>query len=418
MFIVYNIIQIFALVLLFPILIIYIGAKEKYRSRIAGRLGFNLIRPAPQWPKKRIWIHALSVGEVTSAYPLIFRLLERVNDIEIYFSASTKTGCQLARSLMAQKQVTLIPFPLDIYPVTQFFLRRIRPDLFILVETDFWPNLLNGLKRKNIPVLLVNGRISDASLQSYLRFSVVSRPLFSCFSHLCVQTDSDKERFTSLGVSPMRISKLGNLKYDTPPTPDAHGTLAAVKNWQGPVIVAGSTHPGEEEIILQAMKKLIGSHNARLIIAPRDPARDKEVKSLVQSYNLKADLRTETTEAANEVYILNTIGELASYYSVAQICFVGGSLVKQGGHNPIEAAMYGKPVLFGPHMEDFEEVSEDLLLCGGGFRIHSADQFYHCCTMLLEDTTKRNTSGQAARDAIMNNRGVLDRHINLIRELC
>jgi 3-deoxy-D-manno-octulosonic-acid transferase len=420
MIILYNILQLLLLPILFLPLAIFVILVPKYRLRTLHRLGFGLSYTRKNGRKKTIWIHALSVGEVTSALPLVSGLRKEMPDAQLVFSASTRAGARVAEQLLHDKVDCFIPFPLDVLPVINRFLDVIRPDLFILVETDFWPNILAVLRRRKIPTLLVNGRISTKSMHSYQRFAFFFQPLFSSFQALSMQTGKDRENLILLGVDQRQIHTFGNLKYDT-----------ALYSSSGPMsplslnlpehqllLVAGSTHEGEEKILLQSYKKLKKEFpGLYLIIAPRDVARGGELQTLASTMELIANCRSRTNAGGKDLFILDTIGELNSLYSHADLAFVGGSLVAKGGHNPIEPAVFGVPVLHGSHMEDFSEISEELVLAGGATVVHTLDELTAALLPLLQNKLLRKNAGDAARACIVRQQGVIDRHLKLINEM-
>lgn len=418
MLILYNFIHILILILFFPLICIYIGVRAKYRSWIPARLGLGLKKdiPASTTGRHVIWIHALSVGEVTSAHPLVAALKNEMQDVSITFSASTTTGYRLARKIMAPYCSSIIPYPLDLLPVCKYFIRMVKPSLFILVETDFWPNFLAELKRKKLPAILVNGRISQRSADRYNRYSFFFKPLFSALSYLCVQTESDRKKFIRLGLNAERIQKLGNLKYE--PVSEAKELNFTIDDREKQtVFIAGSTHPGEEEIIISTYQRLSKMHRLKLIIAPRDIKRAAKIAALAESCNISVQCRTKTSRFSAELLILDTIGELTSFYALGDICFVGGSLVEEGGHNPLEPAYQGKPVIFGTHMDDFEEISQDLIASGGGFAVKGREGLYELVERFLQNPDHRQLCGNAARDCVLQSQGVLRKHLELIKEI-
>jgi 3-deoxy-D-manno-octulosonic-acid transferase len=412
----YNIAQLLLGLLCFPLIAVVVAASPKYRRRIPKRLGWGLLpanTPSSMPGKKTIWVHALSVGEVTSSLPLIRGIRETFN-INLVFSVTTRTGYKLAEDIITPFVDRIIPFPLDILPVVRHFITCVQPDFFILVETDFWPNLLAVLQKKKIPAILVNGRISRKSKDFYRRFGFFFRILFNSFSALSMQTTVDRENMISLGVPENRIYNLGNLKFDTAPLPGKKTDLFP----PGIRIVAGSTHRGEEEDLLLTYTRLKNNRQGlSLVIAPRDISRGKEIKRLAESLGLAVSCYSQGfRNPLPELFVLDTIGELAGYYQTCDIAFVGGSLVDQGGHNPIEPAVAGVPVLFGPHMEDFAEVADDLLAARGALRVHDADSLFHTLERLLDDPVFRMTTGAAAAAHIQEKQGVIERHLELIRK--
>lgn len=416
----YNIVQLLLLSILFLPLAIFIMLVPKYRFRTLRRLGFGLSSARGNSRQKTLWIHALSVGEVTSALPLVSGLRKEMPDVRLVFSSSTRAGSLTAEQLLQGKVDFFLPFPLDILPVVNRFVNIIQPDLFILVETDFWPNILASLRKRKIPTLLVNGRISAESMRSYQRFAFFFRPLFSNFQALAMQTEKDRQNLILLGVDQKQIHTFGNLKYDTAlynSSPPSSHLPFNLPDYQF-LLVAGSTHEGEEEILLQSYlelkKEIPGLY---LVIAPRNIDRGRELQALSSSMGLMANCRSHINAGGKDLFLLDTIGELSSLYKHADLAFVGGSLVPEGGHNPIEPAVVGVPVLYGPHMEDFSEISEELVLAGGAMAIQNKDELTTTLLRLLQDDQLRKQTGEAGRACVVQQQGVIDRHIKLINKM-
>ena len=420
---VYNLVLLILLVITLPFLLALVLLTPKYRGRTWQRLGFGLrtrVTRRRKGASRTIWIHALSVGEVTSALPLVSGIRNRYPDAFLVFSAATSSGIQVAEELMADHADLVTPFPLDILPVTAYFIRLIRPDLFILVETDFWPNILSSLQRHQVPAMLVNGRISHKSITFYRRFAFFFRPLFRSFRHLCMQTEADRVKMTDLGVAEDRVHTLGNLKFDTPLiTTSAKLQKAPMELPDNSLLlIAGSTHKGEEKIILSVYARLRAEYpDLFLIIAPRDISRGKEIQELAVAMGITATCRSEGNKQTRRLLILDTIGELAGCYRFADIALVGGSLLRLGGHNPIEPAVMGAPVLFGPHMEDFAEISQDLLRAGGAKRIGGEESLFEAAGTWLANDRLRKNAGLAALRCVEKQQGVIERHLQLIQTL-
>ncbi len=426
MLIFYNLIQLIFLILSLPLLLAMVLLTPRYRLRTWQRLGFGLrtlVKGKKKGARQTIWIHGLSVGEVTSALPLVSGIRHRFPGTFLVFSASTRSGSQVAERVMADHIDLLIPFPFDILPVTAFFVRLIRPDLFILVETDFWPNFLTCLHRHKIPAMLVNGRISHQSMASYRRFSFFFQPLFCTFRHLCMQTETDRVNMIDLGVPDDRVHTLGNLKFDTPLItgslqPQAAQAAPIAMPDDSLLLIAGSTHKGEEEIILSVFVRLRAAYpQLFLIIAPRDISRGKEIQELAAARGITGVCRSKGKQSSQRLLILDTIGELANCYRFADIAFIGGSLPPLGGHNPIEPAAMGAPVLFGPHMEDFAEISQDLLTAGGAQRVGGEESLFQAVDTWLRDERLRKKAGLAALSCVEKQQGVIERHLQLIQTL-
>ncbi|RJX27228.1 MAG: 3-deoxy-D-manno-octulosonic acid transferase [Desulfurivibrio sp.] len=420
---VYNLIQLLGLVLLWPLLLLLVVGKAKYRLRIPARLGFGLGELAEKIPagRPRIWIHALSVGEVASSVTLVQAIREHFPEATLLFSASTAAGERFARSSEGLPVDLFIQFPLDVYPVARRFVKTLRPDLFVLVETDFWPNFLHQLAAGNIAALLVNGRISRKSYRKYSFFQAFFLPMFRSFSFLAMQRQEDVEKMVSLGVAAARVKTLGNLKYDAM-LPKA-GARQISRNELGiaadrPLLIAGSTHEGEEEILCRVYRELAARFpDLFLILAPRNIERAAAVVKLVRGKGLAVSTRRAGRHADDQLLVLDTMGELAGLYRLADIAFIGGSLVARGGHNPLEPAIAGIPVFFGPHMEDFADVVEDMLAAGCAIQVSGEQELLQSLSSYLQEPELGREKGRAARQFVKSRQGVNMRHIDLIRQV-
>ncbi len=416
----YNSGQALVLLAFSPILLALALAIGKYRRRLPARLGFALGAKLPprSATARTFWLHALSVGEVTSALPLVLGIRRQFPADRLIVTVATESGEATARRLLADHVDQILAAPLDILPVLQRFIRHIQPDVYILVETDFWPNILACLGRRRIPMVLVNGRISPKSLAAYRRFAFFFRPMFRSFCQLSMQTAVDRENMIGLGVSADRVHTLGNLKYDTP-TAARVGDSSLLEHIPAnrPIIVAGSTHAGEEDILLAAYRQVRRVQDCYLLLVPRHPRRGEEIVGLAQNHQLVARRRSDPDQAPADLLVVDTFGELLDCYRQATLAFVGGSLVAAGGHNPIEAAVMAVPVLFGPHMEDFAEISRDLLAGGGAGQVTAADDLAEACQQLLADPDARKRMGTAAAAVVAARRGVVANHLQLLQAL-
>ena len=430
--ILYNIFQIFSLILLSPLLLVKAIISPKYRGRILLKLGIGIEELIQKLPagQQRIWIHALSVGEVLSAHPLVKELRLARPSITLIFSASTKTGEELARNVMAKEVDLFIPFPLDIFSVARKFINLIAADLFVLVETDFWPNFIHTINRKGTPAILVNGRISQKSFARYQRFRFIFLPMFKIFKFISMQTESDAKKMIALGVNADRVKALGNLKYDAV-LPDMVGWDQEQRptsfyrqqfgiSPEKVVWIAGSTHPGEEVAILTAYKRLsLLFPDLFLVVAPRDVERGREVKEIADKLGLTVRLRTAPLQDEEfpgaPLLILDTMGELSRMYSFCNIAFIGGSLVPDGGHNPLEPAAFAKPILFGPYMDDFTEIASDLLEKDAAIVCHDEDDIFEVMKKLLVNHSIQKQMGEDAQALVIQHRGVTKRHIEIIQ---
>jgi len=421
MILLYNICQLILLPILALPLILVILCVPKYRMRSLHRLGWGIKgKSAKNKKQKTIWIHALSVGEVTSALPLVAGLRKELPDAELVFSASSKEGAKIAQKLLHDKIDHFLPFPFDFLPVIHRVLHVVQPDLFILVETDFWPNILSTLQRKGIPTLLVNGRISVKSIRSYQRLRFFFKPLFASFQTLSMQTEADRQNLLQMGLPEDKVKTLGNLKLDTAlySANTRKQPLSFTLPEHSLLLVAGSTHEGEEAIILQSYKELKTQFPAcYLVIAPRDVTCGAAIQTLAAGMDIEANRRSQINAGGRDLFILDSIGELNSVYSHAHVAFVGGSLVPKGGHNPIEPAIFSIPVLFGHHMEDFSEIAEELLQTGGGIMVRNQSELTAELEKFFRNPQLLQTYGAAAKICILAKQGVIQRHIHLVKEM-
>jgi len=415
MTILYNILQLLVSPLLFAFLFL-----PKNRPQNLRRLGIGFHCRPKQIGRRTFWIHAQSISEITSSLPLITGLKQDYPDAEIFFSTLSWESKELAQSILADTIDHFILLPIDIRFVVNRFLRLIEPDLFILVNADLWPNTLGCMKRKQISTMLVNCRISSQANKSYKRFAYFFKPLFASLTALCVQTDNDRQKLIELSVDKSKIHTLANLKFDTA------GYTSSLQNHSLPftipeskqLIVAGSTHEGEDETILHCFKTLLNEFpDIYLIIAPYNNTRGAAIHHLAQELGLTANRRSQINAGGKDLFILDTFGELNRVYGRADIAFVGGSLVAEGGHNPIEPAIYGIPVLFGRHMEDFFEVSGELMHAGGAIMVRDQIELLSNLEALLRNPEWLQKKGTAAREYSQTKMGVVAKHLSIIKEL-
>lgn len=419
----YNLIQVLLAPLVLLLLPFYLLRHPGKRRHLRQRLGGAL----PGYTRRSggtIWIHALSVGEVTSALPLAGALRSEFPRHTLVFSTTTSSGKNLAERTIGPFVDAIIPFPLDILPVVRRFIKLINPRLFILVETDFWPNLLFELSKSGVPALLVNGRISARSMRSYQRYGLFFRPLFNQFRLLCMQTKADTQAMQRLGISPDKLRTLGNLKCADPWSGDEQrdrpNPLPALGKPGRLLIICGSTHPGEEQIILDCFHRLVSHHHQlHLALAPRQIDRAGKLVELAGSFGFSAVLFSEYTTADTAVppiTVIDTIGDLADLYHHADIAFIGGSLVPAGGHNPLEAARHSCPILFGPHMEDFSEIRDELLACRGAFAVADGAAWENVVDRLVQRPNLRRLVGKRARTCMHQRGDVITAHLATIRD--
>ncbi len=351
---------------------------------------------------RTIWIHALSVGEVAAARPLAEALRDAGRFDRIVVSCSTFTGFNAAARLLAGYELCYFPF--DWMGAVRRMADKIAPCAVIIVETDLWPNFLYEMRRRRVPVYLANVRLSDRTFAAWRRFRPAAAALYGTLNKIAVQSERDRRRFLQLGIADGRLGIAGNLKFDAADqAPDPH----ALGRWRdrlriaadARVLVAGSTHPGEEAVVLEAvMRALRGGVRCRLLVAPRDPSRAGEIVLLAARRGFSAQLLgAEMEPAPADVVVIDRFGVLKTLYGLADVAFVGGSLVRSGGHNPLEPAAWGKAVLFGPDMRDFASIAQWLLESGGAIPVADAASFSAALIRLLADREAVASMGRRAK---------------------
>lgn len=370
-----------------------------------------------------LWVHAVSVGETMAVKSLLKELKKRYPESKIVVSNVTETGREIAQQL---PEVDLcIYFPFDFRLAVRKILKSINPALIIIAETELWPNFLRETAKREIPLVLVNGRISDRSFARYKKLEWAFRDVLGFFSALCMQTEEDRRRIVSLGAVPERVHVAGNLKYDVPVRCLSKQEAGAIREEYhisppATVLTAGSTHQGEEELILSAYLELLREKiELILILVPRHPERAGKVGELLQAAGIKYYLRSTLHEEApvlgnGEVLLLDTVGELTKMYSISDVVFVGGSLVPVGGHNILEPAACGVPVLFGPFMNNFREIESLVLQNRGGIRVSDTSALADSLRMLLDDESRRQEMGMNGADMLRRNSGSTVRHMDMI----
>ncbi len=390
-------------------------------SRIHERLGTGL-HGSDGLKRGSIWVHALSVGEVISSLPLIRELKRKYPKKDIVVSVTTSQGMEIARNELQGEVKKLVTMPVDFWWSIRRMVVFMNPSLFVLVETDIWPGLILYLEKRGVKAILVNGRISPRTLNRYKSFRVFICSVFNSFESCLMQSDLDRDRLLGIGLSKDRVKTVGNIKYDRDWEPmderECGKWLDALNfSHEDTLWVAGSTHRGEEDVILDVFLRLRKSFPAlRLIIAPRDIDRAGEVERLVSDKGFRAILRKNLPleREPSDVLILDTLGELERIYGIAQISFVGGSLEPIGGHNLLEPASFGKPVLFGPHTHNFVQMSQLIVEAGGGRRVADGEALFEAMNEILSDPKISESMGRRAREFVGLNKGALGRTMEYI----
>ncbi|MCM8800069.1 MAG: 3-deoxy-D-manno-octulosonic acid transferase [Candidatus Omnitrophica bacterium] len=368
--------------------------------------------------KGSIWIHAVSVGEVLSIKNLVENLKRRYRDKKIVITTITSTGNRLAKSIF--KEEAIFYLPLDLSFLIDRFIKRLNPSLLILVETELWPNLISNLYQKRIPIVLINARLSPASFKGYLLIKLWISSLLNKIDIFCVQTETDYKRFLKLGLNPNKLKITGNMKFDlmkqfSESTQDYRKTLMLEP--RDILLVAGSTHPGEEKIIIEVYKRLITQiKNLKLLIAPRHPERSKKIAELIGNFGFSSVFVSELPKDNSDykVFILDTLGRLIDFYRIADIVFVGGSLVKKGGHNILEPAFFKKPIIFGPYMFNFKDISNQFLEKNASLVVRNKEELFQRIKELLENPQKCSSLGENAFKLILENQGATERNLKWI----
>jgi 3-deoxy-D-manno-octulosonic-acid transferase len=416
MYILYNVILVLLTVLLSPVILFKLITVPKYRGGISQKLGRvrKKVKRVIQGTRP-IWVHAVSVGEVMAAHPLIRELKKRYPGRKLILSTVTVTGNYTARQRVPEADAVFF-FPFDYPWIVRKVIRRINPVIVLVAETELWPNFFRELTRAGIPSAVINGRISGSSYRNYMKFVSFFRQVFGQVTLFCMQSADDAARVKEIGAPAERVMVTGNLKFDQkiPAVQSAPVSLRPGSK----VITAGSTHRGEEVALLEVFRRLREKFpELVLIIAPRHPERFDEVAGLVNRAGYDCQRRTKLTGAIKDVLLLDTIGELRSFYGVCDIAFVGGSLVKVGGHNLLEPAAMKKPVIFSRYMYNFKEISEALISAGGGILVKDKQELYVQADKLLSDKNYSQQIGNRAFAVIQANSGAAKRTINAVSGL-
>jgi len=395
------------------------GLRDRgYWRNFGERFGFG----APAAPHG-VWIHAVSVGEVQACAPLVGVLRQRYPDLPLTVTAVTPTGAARARALFGgAAQVRYVPF--DLPGAVRRFFARVQPRLAVIVETELWPNLYRECGRRRVPLVLASARLSARSVGRYRRLGALFRDTLSQAAVVAAQGTGDAERFQALGADPASTHVTGNLKFDFELPPQTVERGARLREQYAParaLWVAGSTHGGEEQMLLEAQRRVRALHpEALLVLAPRHPQRFAEVAALLHQAGVSFVRRSQGAASAAqqcEVLLLDSLGELLDFYAAADVAFVGGSLVPVGGHNLLEPAALGVPILTGPNNSNSEEIARLLIARGAAEVVHDAAQLGARAAALLANPEARVRIGAQARASVDSNRGALAKLLGLIEPL-
>jgi tetraacyldisaccharide 4'-kinase len=425
----YNLVLILSLPLTLPVFVFLMITRSEYRTGLAERLAYGPGR----WDdlekvRTRIWVHAASVGECLAVLPLIERCLADRPEWDLVFSVMTPAGRRLIEQRLGNR-VRVRFFPVDLPGLAGRLLRRIAPDLIVLAETELWPNFLRSALQCDIPVLLVNGRISPRSYRRYRAIRWLFRETLRKIRIFGMQSAQDAQRIIELGAPPERVRVLGNLKFDQAAVPLSEWErqrLLKGLGWDADqkILVAGSTHEKEEELLLTAFTRIReGMPSVRLILAPRHLNRLPGLAGLLARYEKTgvrhtrySDLDRESPGAKADILLVDTMGQLGQLYSLGTVVFVGGSLVPVGGHNLMEPAALGRPVLFGPFVQHVQDTADLLLASGGGRMVHDVEELVREVQALLTETARRQAMERLARDTVRGHQGASGRAFVMVEE--
>ena len=403
-----------------PYLIIKGKAHKDFLQRF-GMLPSNI-----KSSKNPIWVHAVSVGEVLAAKDFIKKIKNTFPDKEVILSTTTKTGNEVAGKVLSD--VPRFYFPLDFSFVVKSVIKKINPSLLIIMETEIWPNLIIAMSKEKKPVAIINGRISDRSFKGYLRIKFLFSKILDRISLFCMRTKDDAGRIKKLGAEDRKIKITGNMKFDVDLVESCIDTEKAKLEFgigiSEKLIIAGSTHPGEESTLFDIYNKLsVKIANLRIMIAPRHIDRCDSVRKEALQKGLKVVMASELKRTPDKdkysgaVIILDTLGELSGLYSIADIVFLGGSLIKKGGHNIVEPAIFGKPIVFGQYMSNFRDMAKSFIENDAAMKANSEEELFNTLEDLLLNKKKRESLGVNAKQLIEKSRGAIERNVNEIAVL-
>ena len=419
MYLFYNLFLAVASILFLPVVLIAFLIQPKFRAGFWSKIGFYSLN----LPKRQtIWLHAVSVGEVNAIEGLVKKLKEEFPTKNIILSTVTRTGQEVAHTKLKDYTDKIIYFPYDFYFSILLTLKAIRPNLVIIAETEIWPNFANELRKKKIPLMIVNGRISPNSYKGYKKFSFFFKRILQNYTSILMQTNADKERIIDIGANPETTEIMGNLKFNITnilDDNDIKNLADSFKLNQEKVIVAGSTHSGEDEIILSIYEQLKDEFaDLKLIIAPRHPERYPQVLELIDQTGYIWGLRSKgDCFDKNDIIMLDTMGELSKMYSICHFAFIGGSFSNTGGHNPLEATIYNKPTLSGDIVFNFKDIYEILNNEKATILVKNEKELLENTQKLLKDGEFYNEISMACQNVFEQNSGALDYTVAKIKEL-
>lgn len=421
----YNLLFPIGFLLLLPKFLSRMARRGGYRKHFEQRLGiYGKGTAARMGEAQRIWIHAVSVGEIHIALQFIEAYRKENLDARFVLSTNTSTAHAIGQEKLDRRDV-LIYFPVDLPLVMKRAFDAIRPLKLVLVECEFWPNLVRQAHQRDIPVSLINGRISDSSFRGYMKLRALTHRLLEMIDPICVQSRQDAERMIAMGARPETVQLLGTAKYDLPPPGIAPAAAAraildkVLVPQDAQILLGGSTWPGEEAVLCQLYKTLKADNpNLFLVLVPRHAERREEVQEIAEAHDLFCVRRSTLIGPLlkkPDVLMVDTTGELMSFYAVSDVVFIGKSLCEHGGQNPIEPALFGKAIVVGPNMENFPSVMDDFLLNGALSQVQDVPALEKIIEKLLGDSVAREQLGAAAQAVVESRRGVIHKMVKEVQ---
>lgn len=416
---IYGILSTIAFIIILPFWVVLGIFKPKLIFGFKEKLGFfqtPLLKKA-----KTIVFYGVSVGEVIAIENLIKKTREKFPQINIVLLTGTKTGQEIAHKKLGETCDFISYFPFDFPFCIENMLGRLKPDAVFVAETELWPNFANIMKKKNIALYIINARISDRTYKSYKKLSFIFAPILKKYTAIYPQSKQDSDKLISIGANPKTTEVMGNLKFDIK-LPDA-STLDFAKNENHKIILAGSTHSGEDEVILDAFVGLKNeTPNLKLMIAPRHPERNEKVFELIKNTGFNCAKRSENADfSSNDIILLDTMGELGKFYSICDVAFIGGSFNKRGkgigGHNPLEATIFNKPVVSGPSVHNFKDIYAILTSSDAGKVVKTEEELKAAIKKLLTDENFYKKASQDCENVFEQNKGALDFVLNVLQSI-
>lgn len=409
---IFDILATISFILFYPIVFLTRLHTKKDSGTRLTKLG---LFKSPELKENVIMFHAVSVGEVLSLEKLLKKTKEQFPHYKLVLTTGTKTGQELAHKKYSEIVDFITYFPFDISFAINNFLNKINPSIVLIAETELWPNFAIQCKKRNIPLLIINGRISDKSLGSYKNLKLFFSPILNLYSKIYTQSELDKERFIEIGTSSEKVEVMKNLKFDIDKTPSD----IDLKKGENKVLIAGSTHSGENEILISAFDKLRQSHkNLKFIIAPRHLERVKEIEQILSNYNYTFGYRSKNNDFTNfDIIILDTLGELKKAYAFSDIAFIGGSFNKTGGHNPLEATVYNVPTITGPSIKNFRDIYSILTKAGAAVLVNNQSELEKTLDKFLSDSEFYNNTKENCKNIFQDQQGALEFVIDKIKSI-